>query len=327
MELCMMVLIAISSVICMVLFKNWNFWCKCNVCLVGKTAIVTGGASGLGYQVALALASKGCRVIIADISDSSEVIERIKRLTTNQLIIGKKIELQSLQSVRDFASDILKTESRLDILVCNAGIGEYRKKYTTEDGLERTMHINYFGHFLLTHLLLDLLKKSAPSRIVFTSSLTAYLSDLSLENLHPQPEYYERLFIKLNGGVYSNSKLALTAAAKSFGQKLDGTGVTANVVHPGIVKTDIFRNAIKNDRNIFGMFFLIFVYLLGKTPTEGAQTLIHVAQSEETKTTTGQSFIEGKIRPRPLQLTDTFCSQLWDTSIKCTGLQPQELGC
>ncbi|XP_050303877.1 retinol dehydrogenase 12-like [Anthonomus grandis grandis] len=319
-------LLFIGAVVIFVLLNRWwCFWCRSKVCLVGKTAIITGGASGIGYQTALALASKGCRIIIADRANIAQAVEKIKQLTHNTNIVGKQIELSSFKSVREFAKSIIETEPRLHILICNAGIGDYRIRTITEDGSERTMQINYLSHFLLVNLLIDLLKKSAPSRIIFTSSQVAYFSDLSVENMMPKESYYKRWLIKFNGGVYSNSKLAMAAAAKMFADRLDGTGVTANAIHPGIVKTQIIMNAIRNDKNIFGYPFMLLFYLIGKTSEEGAQTLIHLAHSDEVKDVTGQSFIEGVRWIKPFQITDTFCKELWDISVKLIHLQSDEM--
>ncbi|CAG9763013.1 unnamed protein product [Ceutorhynchus assimilis] len=306
--------------------KLWCFWCRSKVCLIGKTALITGGASGIGFQTALALASKGCRIIIADITNLNEAVEQIKKISNNPNIIGKHIDLRSFDSVRQFAKEILETEPKLDILLCNAGIGDYRIRTFTQDGLERTMQVNYFSHFLLTHLLLDLLKKAPSTRIIFTSSITAYVSDLTIENLNPNPDYYHGFLTKMNGGTYSNSKLCLAAAAKMFAERLKGTGVTVNTVLPGGVQTPIW-SATKRDFNFIGIFVTCLVYLYGKTPEQGAQTLIHVAHSENVEGQTGQFFYEGMRFLKPLQLSEGFCKELWHKSIECTKLQAHEIKC
>ncbi|KAL1489808.1 hypothetical protein ABEB36_013740 [Hypothenemus hampei] len=289
------------------------FWCNSKVCLIGKTAIITGGASGMGYETALALASRGCRIIICDVKKNlTEIVEEIKQKTHNDQIIGKLIDLQSFKSVRSFANDILKSENKLDILICNAGVAEYRHSQLTEDGLQRSMQVNYFSHFLLTHLLLDLLKKSAPSRIIFISSVLAYVSYLNIDELNPGPKYFTKWYKKLYGGMYSDSKKALAAATKTFGEKLEGTGVTANCVHLGVVKTTFIPEIFKNEKT-----FML----------EGVQTAIHLAVSDEVQHISGKSFTEGRMIPCPLQLTDKFCKELWDATICYTQLRPNEISC
>ncbi|KAL1489842.1 hypothetical protein ABEB36_013774 [Hypothenemus hampei] len=305
------------------------FWCKSKVCLIGKTAIITGGASGMGYETTLALASRGCRIIICDVTQNlMEVVEEIKKKTYNEQIIGKLIDLQSFKSVRSFANDILNSENKLDILICNAGIGEYRRSQLTEDGLQRTMQVNYFSHFLLTHLLLDLLKKSAPSRIIFVGSLSAYFTYFNIDELNPGPKYFTKWYTKINGGIYSNSKQAIAAAAKNFGEKLQGTGVTANAVHPGIVKTKFIPVAINNDKNfIFGNIYTFLFYKFGHAPEEGVQTTIHLALSNEVQNISGRSFSQGRVIRHPLPITEKFCKELWDATIGYTQLKPNEISC
>lgn len=147
--------------------------------------------------------------------------------------------MRSYKSVRAFASDILTTESRLDILLCNAGVGHHRFKLTTEDGMDVSMQVNHLSHFLLTHLLLGklqhrkcapkvqlyllgLLKKTAPSRVVFTSSLAGYFSMFTLNEMNPTAEYYERWNTKLLAAPYCNAKLAMAAVTRIFAEKLKG---------------------------------------------------------------------------------------------------------
>ncbi|CAG9763014.1 unnamed protein product [Ceutorhynchus assimilis] len=322
-------LITILLVLCLlvILSRLWCFWCRSKVCLIGKTAIVTGGASGLGYETALALAAKGCRVIIADISNSAKAAEEVRKKSQNNNIVGKYLDLGSFKSVRAFAKEIIEKEPRLDILMCNAGMPGYREMHMTEDNLERVMQVNYFGHFLLVHLLLDLLKKSSPSRIVFTSSVMAYISNLTIDNLTPKDDFFTKRSAMIMGGTYSNSKLCCAAAAKSFGEKLQGFGVTANAVQVSGVRTPIFYKAIKENRYYSALVLGSFVWVLGKNPEEGAQTLIHLAHAAEVESVTGQTFMEGKQVWRPSKLTEEFCAKLWTESVKLTKLEADEVKC
>ncbi|XP_066257353.1 retinol dehydrogenase 12-like isoform X2 [Euwallacea similis] len=314
-------------IIIKIINKICCFWCKSKVYLVGKTAIVTGGASGIGFQIVSALASKGCRVIVADIANLEQAVEALKKTTHNPQIIGLKVDLESFKSVREFAHQILASESRLDILVCNAGTGDHMIRRITAEGLERIMQINYFSHFLLTHLLLDLLKKSAPSRITFTSSVIAYISDIKVDKLLPDPDYYESFWSKVTTGTYGGSKLCMAAAAILFGEKLKGSGVTANADLPYCVRTPIFWKSIKNDRNYLAALTLLAIQLYGKSAEEGAQTTIHLAHSDEVKDLTGNVFLDGMIFPRPRQITEEFCTKLWNYSVEYTQLQPHEVKC
>lgn len=135
--------------------------------------------SGLGYATSFLLASRGCRVIIADQNNSDKTVEEIKKITGNQQIIYKHLDLSSLKSTREFAKELKKTETKIDILINNAGIGNSNKLKTNDD-LNTVMHINYFGAFLLTHLLLG---------EFFHQCLKDLLSPYNLR-LHSKLKYY-----------------------------------------------------------------------------------------------------------------------------------------
>ncbi|XP_068897931.1 retinol dehydrogenase 12-like [Tenebrio molitor] len=295
---------------------------RSNSCLVGKTAIVTGANSGIGYQTALNLASRGCKIIMADVTDMEKSTLDIIEFTNNPNIFAKHLDLSSLKSVRDFASEILKSEDKLDILINNAGIGASEKNRTA-DGLHPVMQVNYFGHFLLTHLLIGLLKKSVAGRIVFTSSLLAFTNNLSLKNLNfdsEKPNYFDRHF------VYGNSKLSMIMAADTLAEKLKGTGVTVNSIHPMLVKTPLFTKTHVVYKN---MFYDVFMWLtqrvLGRDSWEGSQGLVHAAVSRQLKNATGKFFGECAPMRKPLKAYNKqFCKDIWDASEIYVGLTPEE---
>ncbi|CAH1121696.1 unnamed protein product [Ceutorhynchus assimilis] len=285
--------------------------------------------SGIGYQTALELASRGCRVIIADVVNTKKSVEQIIKQTKNPNIVGKNLDLASLQSVRDLVKDIYENEVRLDILINNAGTGNINISYT-DDGLEGTMQINYFGHFLLTHLLLDLLKKSAPSRIIFSSSILAYVSDLTLEHLNPKEEYKSVWHTVIAGGTYGASKLCIAMASKLFANKLYGSGVTSNTYHPGATRTYIFFKdlATKTWKDFLRTAIGCLAWTYGKSAEEGAQTLIYLAHADEVKNITGKFFMEGRVVWHPYQLKNKkFCEEVWERSIIYTKLEPNEVKC
>ncbi|XP_063903541.1 retinol dehydrogenase 12-like [Zophobas morio] len=291
-------------------------------CLVGKTAIVTGANSGIGYQTVLNLASRGCRVIMADVADMTQSKEKIIEYTNNPNIVTKFVDLASLQSVRDFASDIVKSEEKLDILINNAGIS-ISKENRTKDGLHPVMQINYFGPFLLTHLLLDLLKKSAPSRIVSTSSSFAFLNTLSVKNLNFNDK--RGLFIE-RFHSYANSKLALIIASDILAEKLKGTGVTCNTIHPGFVATPIMPKLYSLTENIFlNSITRLYWIFYAKNPWEGSQTLVHVAVSKKLEKVTGKYFWDCKpfFKP-PAANNKQFCKEIWKATEELVNLKPEE---
>nr|XP_023029102.1 retinol dehydrogenase 11-like [Leptinotarsa decemlineata] len=294
------------------------------VCLTGKTAIVTGGSSGVGFETALLLASRGCRVIIADRTDSSKAKSKIISLTNNTNIETKLLDLTSLQSVRKFAKDINATEDRLDILINNAGVGSQGNKYT-DDGLHATMQINHFGPFLLTHLLADLLKKSAPSRVIFVSSALAFCSNLSVENLNYPKGHPLNLF--RTSLIYANSKLANVIAANGFAQRLKGFGVTSNSLHPGMVNTDIFMKSAKfvGLETVASLVRSVILFFYGKSIEEGAQTTIHLAVSNQLKGVTGRHFWDCRMFPAPPGAwNEKFCNDIWEASEKLVELKVEE---
>ncbi|XP_068897921.1 retinol dehydrogenase 12-like [Tenebrio molitor] len=295
---------------------------RSNSCLVGKTAIVTGANSGIGYQTALNLASRGCKIIMADVADMEKSKLDIMKFTNNPNVFAKHLDLSSLKSVRDFASEILKGENKLDILINNAGIGA-SKENRTADGLHPVMQINYFGHFLLTHLLIGLLKKSASGRIVFTGSIFAFINTLSLKNLNvdcPNPNLFDIYF------TYSNSKLSMIMAADTFAEKLKGTGVTVNSVHPWFVKTPIFPKTSAIAKNVFfEILNWLNEYVIGRDPWEGSQVLVHAAVSRELEGITGKFLGECIPCRKPWKVyNEELREEIWKASESYVGLTTEE---
>ncbi|KAF2887693.1 hypothetical protein ILUMI_18480 [Ignelater luminosus] len=145
--------ICLIAIIIKIFAKLTAGWCKSNAYLGGKTALITGGSTGIGYETALGLAARGCRVIIAHKNEIPHLKEDIIKKTGNSNIVIKHFDMASLESVRELARDINENENRLDMLINNAGVGGWHNCYT-KDGLHKSMQINHFGGFLLTHLLI-----------------------------------------------------------------------------------------------------------------------------------------------------------------------------
>ncbi|XP_030761829.1 retinol dehydrogenase 12-like [Sitophilus oryzae] len=298
--------------------------CRSMVCLVGKTVLVTGGCSGLGFQTAMVLASRGAKVILADKVDGNKAKNKIIEKTHNTNVVFKLLDLASLASVRKFAQDINSNEERLDILINNAGVGSVGNKHT-EDQLHETMQINHFGPFLLTHLLTDLLKKSAPSRIIFVSSAAAFISDLTVDNLnypknHPMSIYRNQL-------IYGNSKLCNIITANGFAERLRDSGVTSNSLHPGMVNTDLYLKSAKflGIKSFAKVFRALVVLTYGKSPEEGAQTILHVALCNKLKKVTGKHFWDCRMFPTPPGTWNKkFAEAIWDKSEELVGLKQEE---
>lgn len=280
--------------------------CKSSAHMVGKVVIVTGGNCGLGFETAKDLANRGARVILAcrSVRRANAAVEKIVSETGNTDVQFRQLDLASLRSVKEFCDNIIKTEKRLDVLINNAGAGGLGN-YKTVDGIHVGMQVNYFGPFLLTCKLLPLLKSSAPSRIVNVSSMIHKYGELDFENLNMEKYWSDYL-------VYANSKLFLNLMTLELSERLQGTGVTVNALHPGVAATNIFRN-IPNDfaRRIveksIGFMF--------KGPWEASQTSIYLAVAPEVREVSGKYFSECReTKPSRLSLDSKEAKRLWAES-------------
>ncbi|XP_048418776.1 retinol dehydrogenase 13 [Stegostoma tigrinum] len=298
-------------------------WCSGGVCkskakLDGKTVIVTGANVGIGKETAKDLAQRGARVILAcrDLVKASKAADEIRKESGNRNVLVQKLDLSSLQSVHSFANKIIETETCLDILINNAGIMRC-PKWKTEDGFEMQFGVNHLGHFLLTNLLLDLLKKSAPSRIVTVSSLAHIrgkinFDDINLENCYDPAVSYEQ------------SKLANVLFTRELAKKLKGTGVTANCLHPGVIKTELLRHLYPT-LSIWWKILLVPVSILTfKRAWQGAQTSIYCAVSEELNDVSGLYFSDCAVKAAaPQGRDDEAAKRLWELSEKMVGLESE----
>ncbi|KAJ8287250.1 hypothetical protein GJAV_G00049380 [Gymnothorax javanicus] len=253
----------------------------CPVELKGKTAIVTGANTGIGKFVALDFARRGAHVILGCRNEAlgTAAMQEIRQNTGNPDVHLRLVDTSSLASVRAFAEGILREEKQLHILVNNAGVSGLQKEITAE-GLERTFATNHLGPFLLTNLLLELMKSSAPARIVSVSSMNhrwgvVDFSQFRGENL---PPYLS--------SIYNNTKLHNIICTNELARRLQGTGVTANSLHPGVVYTQMIRNQSWKIRFLFHLLGIFFF----KSAEEGAVSTIYCAVSEEVEGITGKYF-------------------------------------
>lgn len=221
----------------------------------------------------------------------------------------KGLDLSSFKSVRDFATDIIATESRLDVLINNAGYAESFKSAKSADDIELTMATNHYGPFLLTNLLVDLLKKSGPSRIVIVASSLYYFCKADLENLNPVSV--------LPVFIYYASKYANIMFSTELSKQLEGSNVTVNCLHPGIIDTGIWRN-VPFPLSILIAFLCKFVF---KTAEEGAQTTLYLAVSDEVLGVNGKYFSDCKEATlQPHVTNNRNCKILWEKSAKIVKL-------
>ncbi|GBP82271.1 hypothetical protein EVAR_103454_1 [Eumeta japonica] len=291
--------------------------CTSTTRLDGKVAIVTGGTAGIGREIALDFAKRRAKVIIAcPFRDEGEAARNeIIKVSGNKQVIYEFLDLSSLKSTREFASNILKTEPRLDILVNNAGVGTVGD-FMTKDGLNFIMQVNYFGHFLLTLLLLPLLKKTTSSRIVNQTSVLNMIGSVNIKFLNTIQGYWNTL------QLYSNSKLCLILFGKELSRKLKHSGVSINCSDPGAVGTNIFANL----GQILGKFLQYIFLTVFKTPEYGAQTAIHVAVDAGVDVS-GEVFRDCRLSwfCNRQAFDEELCSKLWEETIKLVQLQDHEI--
>ncbi|XP_064100127.1 retinol dehydrogenase 14-like isoform X2 [Macrobrachium nipponense] len=275
-----------------------------HVRLEGRTVIITGASAGIGKETARDLVRKGARVILGcrNIPKATRVAEDIRNTTGNNDVHVKQVDTSSLASVRKFANEILAEEKRIDVLILNAGIAGLDKRILTDDGLEYTMATNHFGHFLLTNILLGLVKKSRPSRIVVVAS-TALNSTLNVDNLNFEKGGFQSF------RSYVQSKSCNVLFTRRLADLTRDEGVVVNCLDPGFVHTEIFDKS--------GGFM---------TEVQGAQTVVYVAASEEGGTTTGKYFEECKVSSTADALlnNEELAKQVWEASERLVGLQPDE---
>nr|CAD7462500.1 unnamed protein product [Timema tahoe] len=205
--------------------------------------------------------------------------EEIVLETKNKYLYCRECDLASQRSIRNFVKQFGKEQSNLDILINNAGV--MRCPYTkTQDGIELQLGVNHIGHFLLTNLLLTKLQVSAPSRIINVSSVAHMRGKINTEDLNSENGYDA-------GEAYNQSKLANILFTRELARRLQGTRVTVNAVHPGIVDTELTRHMSFFNSTLSSLFLKPFVWLFIKSPRQGAQTTLYAALDENLEHKTG----------------------------------------
>lgn len=276
----------------------------------GKVVIVTGANAGIGKETALDLARRGAKVYMAcrDFKRCEAARLEIVEKTQNPNVFNRSLDLGSMESIRRFASEFIAEQTRLDVLVNNAGLMGPRR--LTADGFEMLLGVNHMGHFLLTNLLLDLLKKSKPSRIVVVSSMAHRMGKLKKDDLNSEKSYKEF-------NAYAHSKLANMLFMRELSKRLKGTGVTVNAVHPGAVKTEISKDSSMLLGIILAPIFMLFL----KDATLGAQTQIKLAVDPQLELVTGKYFSNCKVdKESKAAQSDEDAVWLWNESVKWTQL-------
>lgn len=305
----------------LLLLKRWvaGGWCYSKARLDGKTVLITGANTGIGKETAIDLAKRGAKVILAcrNVDKAKSAQADIIRLSGNNNISVVELDLASLDSVRQCAQKIIEEVPRLDILINNAGVMAC-PRWETKDGFEMQLGTNHLGHFLFTNLLLDLIKKSAPARIINLSSMAHEGGDIFLDDLMLTKDYTA---IK----SYCQSKLANVLFSSELARRLEGTGITTYSLHPGGVDTDLQRHVgttwpwARIPFMIMGPFIRTFLF---KTALQGAQTSIYCAVDEKAGQETGLYYSDCAVKkPSPKALDVTVAKKLWEVSAELVGLE------
>lgn len=237
-------------------------------------------------------------------------IEEIKNATQNNNLHYLKLDLGSLASIREFSQKFHELETRLDILICNAGVLSPLEK--TSDGFEMNMGVNHFGHFLLTNLLLDMLKSSAPSRIIIVASQLYLIGSLKKDDINSEKSFSNTWF------QYANSKLANIYFMLELSRRLQGSGVTCNALCPGVVDTEAAR--------YLNPFMKVLMWPMMKlfysTPEIGCQTAVLLAIEKSLEKESGNFYISCRKKNLSSKaLNEENIKWLWEKSEELTGLK------
>jgi retinol dehydrogenase 14 len=265
-----------------------------------KTILITGSTDGIGRQAALEIAALGATVLVhgRDAQRGKYVVEEIRTATGNKNVGLLIADFSSMAEVRRMAAEVQQRCGALHVLVNNAGVFMNERRLT-EDGFEMTFTVNHLAPFLLTNLLLGLLQKSSPARIITVSSVAHTRGKLDFENLHGEKHF---------GGysAYALSKLANVLFTYELSGMLAGTGITSNCLHPGVIGTKLLRTGFN---------------ITGASTADGAGTLIYLATSPEVMGVTGKYFQEKTETPSsPITHDPALRKKLWELSARLTGL-------
>ena len=279
----------------------------------GKRVIVTGATSGIGFEAARGLARQGAKVMIVgrDAIKTAHRLEEIRGQAPGAEVSSLLCDFSRQSEVRRLAAEALRRYDRIDVLVNNAG-GVFRNRTLTEDGIEATFAVNHLGYFLLTQLLLQRIVESAPARIVNVASIGHRRGTMDFDDLQFQSDYK---IMK----AYGRSKLANVLYTRLLAQKLGGTGVTVNCLHPGAVDTNIWSGAPTWAKPLIAVMRR-FMFISAE---EGGRRIVELVVNPGLSDTTGEYFENGRVvTPSPLARDEALAQRLWDESERLTGLTP-----
>src|SRR5215217_7600416 len=276
-----------------------------------KVCLITGATSGIGKATAMGLATLEASVVMVgrDRGRGEAALAEIKEKSTNASVDLMLADLSSQEEVRRLADEFKEAHPRLDVLINNAGVIR-SKRVASADGIEMTFAVNHLAHFLLTNLLLDLLKATAPSRIVNVSSGEQRNGTIDFDDLQGEKGYK-------TAKAYGQSKLANVLFTYELARRLEGTGVSANCLHPGAgVRTNLGSGV----SGVFGFTVRALTPLM-KSPEKGAETSIYLASSPEVEGLSGGYFVKkAEARSSDASHDERLARRLWEVSAELTNL-------
>ncbi len=269
--------------------------------LKDKIALITGATSGIGRVTALDIAGRGAKLVlpVRDMEKGAALKQEIAEKTGNTSVEILSCRLDSLDSIRECVEAFRQRHDRLHLLINNAGTWETKRKESA-DGIEMNFAVNHLAPFLLTYLLLDIIKASAPARIISVSSTAHKQATMNFNDLEGKKRW---------SGMrsYAQGKLANIFFTRKLARELKDTGVTANCLHPGVVRTRLFDKMPALFQRIFGLFMI--------SPEKGAETTIYLATSPEVEEVTGGYFAKKKPAKTTRHARDMdVAEQLWQVS-------------
>jgi retinol dehydrogenase-14 len=278
--------------------------------LAGRTVLVTGATGGIGRATAMGLATMGANLAITgrDRERTEGAAREIRAVSSGQVDLFVA-DLSSQSEVRRLADEVLQTYPRIDVLINNVG-GYWNTRHVTADGLERTFALNHLAPFLLTNLLLDRLKQSAPARVVTVASNAHATGQIDFDDLQGERSYS-------GSRAYNQSKLANILFTYELARRLQASAVTANTLHPGVVNTSFGAE----DPGGIQRLIIPFARPFMKAPEQGAATSIHLASSPGLEQVTGSYFANSKPkRSSKRSYDEAAAARLWQTSADLVGL-------
>ncbi|KAM6910544.1 retinol dehydrogenase 13 [Xenentodon cancila] len=306
------------TLMCVVALRKWiaGGVCRCAVRLDGKIVVITGANTGIGKETSRDMARRGARVVMAcrDLTRGEQAAAEIRQSTGNGNVVVRHLDLASLYSVQQFAKEFLDTEDRLDVLINNAGV-MMCPRWLTEDGFEMQLAVNHLGHFLLTNLLLPMLKSSAPSRVVTVSSVAHRGGAINFDDLFFNRRPYSRM------ESYQQSKLANVLFTRELARRLRGSGVSSFCLHPGVIRTELGRH-VEGWFPLLGSLLRLPALLLMKTPFQGSQTTVFCAVTPGLEDRSGCYFSDcAEKEAAPEGQDDEVARRLWEESGRLVGLK------